>query len=272
MPTRRTAHTSTRGECSNAQVKRKSSHPEAVLQDLSAIAMSLVLLLAPIRAAGADSSSDVAENGYQRTIEVGAKTVEMQLHYGNAAPGTLAVAGEGTVRTEIPGEGQLTLRVPHLVGQGVALGDAQVAARYDLVAEGQLLPSLDLVANIDLPTAPRTREVRPCLKATSAKSVGVGFIEAVRFESELWTDGRRSTPGYRAAIGTTLRFSPATVGNLELVSLRSRIAPGFARESLAQLGLSHRLNADAGLHAGVAARVAGESNSISATIGFDRRF
>jgi hypothetical protein len=220
----------------------------------------------------AGASSDVAADGYQRIIDLGVRPVEVQLRYGNAAPGSAALAGEGSVSTALPGEGQLSLRLPHVVGQGAALGNARVAASYDLVRERQLFPSLGLVAHVDLPTAIGAREACPGFRATVAKNVGSGFIEAIRLEGEVWTDGPRQTPGYRAIVGTTLRLLPATVGRVEFVSLRTGIAAGFARESLAQVSLSHRLSADAGLHAGIAARVAGEANSIRATIGFDRRF
>jgi hypothetical protein len=235
-----------------------------VLRDFSAIATSLALLCLAIDA--------VAEDGYQRTINVGAKTVDVQLQYARPSPGVAAVAGEGSVSTALPGDGHLTLRLPHLLGERAVLGSAQLAASYDLVGERSLLPSLGVVAHVDLPTAPGTRAARPSVKAVAAKKVSLGILEGIHLESELWTDGRDLVPGYRAAIGTTLRLSPATHGSVELVSLRPRMSAGFARESLAQLGLSHRLDADTGLHAGIAGRVAGDVNSINATVGFDRRF
>lgn len=226
-----------------------------MLRDFLAIAAVLGFVWAPIGAAAADA--------YQRTIDLGAKTVEVQLQY---AP------GEGSVSTALPGDGQLTLRLPHLQGEGVALGNTQLAASYDLLGERQLLPSLGLVAHVDLPTATGTRDVRPSVKAFAEKRLDLGILEAFQLESEVWTDGHDLVPGYRTAFGTTLRLSPATRGSVQLIALRPGVAAGFARENLAQLGLSHRLDADTGLHAGVAARVAGDANSLSATIGFDRRF
>ena len=256
----------------HARPTRKSSHPEAALRDFSAIATALVLLCAALDAAAAGPTLDPGEDGYHRTLTVGAKTLDVQLQYAQTVPGGTAVAGEGSVSTALPGEGRLTLRLPHLLGEGVALGNAQLAASYDLLAERQLLPSLGVVAHVDLPTAPGTRDPRPAVKAIAAKKLGLGVLEGVHLESELWTDGRDLVPGYRAALGTTLRLSPATRGSLELISLRPRIAAGFARESQAQIGLSHRLDALTGLRAGVSGRAAVDGNSISATIGFDRHF
>ena len=273
MPTRLRSRTSRTRGLRNARPTRKSPPPEAVLREFSAIATLLALLCAAIDAAAAGPTPDLSEDAYQRTINVGARTLDVQLQYAQPAPGVAAVAGEGSVSTALPGEGHLTLRVPHLLGgERAVLGNAQLAASYDLVGERALLPSLGVVAHVDLPTAPGTREARPSVKAVAAKKLGFGILEGIHLESELWTDGRNLVPGYRAAIGTTLRLSPATHGNLELVSLRPRMAAGFARESQAQLGLSHRLDADTALRAGIAGRVAGDVNSINATIGFDRRF
>jgi hypothetical protein len=220
------------------------------------------MLLSPLAAASA--SADVVASGYERTIDLGLRPVDVQLRYGNTAPGATALAGEGSVSTALPGHGQLTLRLPHVVGQSVALGNAQFAASYDLLKERRFTPSLGVVADVDLPTAAGAREPLPRFKATVAKTLGSPVVEAIRLEGELWSAGNGLTPGYRTLVGTTLRLLPSTSGSVELVSLR--------RESQAQLGLSHRLSPNAAVRAGVAARVAGETNSLRATIGFDRRF
>ena len=214
--------------------------------------------------AAASARADVVASGYQRTIDLGLRPVDVQLRYGNTTPGATALAGEGSVSTALPGQGQLSLRLPYVVGQSVALGSAQFAASYDLLRERRFSPSVGVVADVDLPTAAGAREPSPRFKATVAKNLGSPVVEAVRLQGELWGAGNGLTPAYRTSVGTTLRLLPSTNGSVELVSLR--------RESQAQLGLSHRLGPNAGLHAGVAARLAGDVGSLRATIGFDRRF
>jgi hypothetical protein len=253
----------------DAQLERKCSYRETALREFKAMAVLLALLSVPTIAIAA---SDVAAGGYQRIIDLGTRPVEVQVRYGNAAPGSSALVGEGSVTTALPGAGRLTFRVPHVVGQVAALGNAQVAASYALVEERRFLPSLGVVAHLDLPTAAGSHEAKSHWKASVAKTVGWGVIEGIRLEGELWTEGSSPEAGYRTLVATTLRLLPSTRCSAELVSLHPGVAAGVASESFAQLGLSHRLSAQTDLRAGVAARVAGETNSLSATIGFDRRF
>lgn len=236
---------------------------EAALRQFPAIAMALALLWAPLGAAA---------DGFERTFALGPRRFDVSLSYADAAPGTAVRAGEGSVRTELPWAGQLTLRVPHLMGEKATLGSAWLGASYDLVPERPLLPSLGVVAHVDLPTAPGMRDARSGVKAVATKNLRFGIVDAVQLESEMWSDGAQPAPGHRAALRTLLRFFPATTGSLEIVSFRQSVARGVAQEGLAQLGLSQRLGRDTALWAGVAAHTAGPVRSIQATLGFHARF
>jgi hypothetical protein len=219
-------------------------------------------------------------DGFQRTLEVGANPVDVQLQYAGAAPGptssltpgAMALSGEGSVGTRLPGDGRLTLRVPHVMGSVPTLGVAQVAASYDLAQEGRLLPKLAVVARVDLPTVRGTRGAHPGVRATAAKKVHAGVIDTVHVESELWTQGIDLTPSYRTLVGATFHVRAATSGSLDLVALRPGAGTGLAAESLAQLGLAQRLGFGATLRLGVAAGLVDGTNSLRATLGVDRRF
>jgi len=236
----------------------------ASTQRARSFAVAVVLVCAPgLAAAG----------GYERTFELGANKVEVGLRYDDALPGAATVAGEGRLRTELPGAGELTLTVPHLLGQtGGTLGAARVGADYGLLEERELLPSLGFTARVDLPTARGTHDVFPGVKAIATKNLDLGVLEAVHVESELWTDTRTLLPGYRTAVRTILRLRPSTTGSLELVRMSPPLAPGSTPEKLAQFGLSQRVSEDTGLSAGFAVRSLGGASSLQGTLGFHTRF
>lgn len=203
---------------------------------------------------------------------MGESSIELRVHHASTAPGSEAVAGEGSLETRLPGEGQLMLRLPYVVGQIPAVGIAQVAASYDLAKETPLVPNVAVVAHVDLPTAPGARGAQPGARLTVAKRLGGGIIETIHLESEMWTEGPTLTRSYRAAIGTTFRLRAATSGSLDLVALRPGADTGRANENLAQLGLAHQLDPDTNLRVGVAAGIAGGASPIRATFGIDHRF
>jgi hypothetical protein len=247
---------------------------ESALRYLALVATSFALGFAPLAARAAGAGPDETPSGFERTIRVGPSSVELRVHAATSPPGSAVSAGEGSIATPLPGEGQLTLRVPYVVSQSPAVGNAQLAASYELAKESSLLPNLAVVARVDLPTAPGARGAHPGVRATAAKKLGTGVIEAIRVESELWTAGPSLAPSYRALIGTTLRLHGATSGTVDLIALRP--GPGAARENLAQLGLAHRLDPATSLHVGVAAGL-GETASAApfpfrATLGFERKF
>jgi hypothetical protein len=241
---------------------------EALLQPICALATSVLLLAVPFTAVG---SSELPANELGGSFDLAGERVDVQLHPGNASPGATAVAGEGSVRTVLPYDGRLTLRLPYVVGESAALGNAQVAASFDLAKERVALPSLGLTARVDLPTAPGARAPCPGVKAVATKKLELGVLEAIHAEGELWTDGPRLAPCHRTALGATLRLHKATHATLELVSVRAHAGATAVRQDSAQIGVSHRVGGT-GLHAGVAAIVAGNSTSLRASFGIEQRF
>jgi hypothetical protein len=220
-------------------------------------------------AGGAARAGDL---GYDRTFDLAANPVEVRLHYGDPAPGATALVGEGSIGTKLPGEGQLTVRIPHVVGPVATLGNAQVAASYDLVQEGPVVPKISVVALADLPTARGARGVQPGLKASAAKKVASRVIHAIHVETELRTNGPSLAPSYRTAIGTDFRLRAATTGSLDYVALRPAIGSGAAREDLAQLGFSQSLGPLTRLRLAFGGGVSSGAPSVRATLGLDLRF
>lgn len=261
-----------RDNSARARLKRsRSDSREFPLRNLVLVAASLAFGLAPVAAAAAGSGSADAPSEFQRTIAVGSNSVELRVQHATSAPGSEVSSGEGSVATALPGEGQLMLRLPWVVGQTAAVGTAQLAASYDLAKESPLVPNIAVVARVDLPTAPGARGARPGVRATAAKTVDVGVIETIRLESEFWTAGPSLSPSYRAAVGTTFRLRAATSGSVDLVALRPGAATGPS-ENLAQVGLSHRLDADTNVRVGVAASLTAGASPLRATLGFEHRF
>lgn len=216
----------------------------------------------------ASAAVQASAGGYEGTFDLGPNPVEVRLHYGDPAPGAATVAGEGSVGAPLPGEGRLTVRVPVVVGEAPAVGITQVAASYDLEHGTELLPHVSLVALVDLPTAKGAVGTRPALKVTAAKSLGPGFFEAIRVESELSTDTVALLPSYRTAVGASFRLPAATRVSLDFVALRPAVATGAPSQNLAQLGLSHAV----AKHASVRFGLGSDSKSVRATFGLDYRF
>jgi len=207
---------------------------------------------------------------------VGPSALEVRLHYNAPTPGSTTLVGEGALKITLPGEGQLTLRLPYVVGQGAAFGAAELKAGYDIAHETQALPNVAVAALVDLPTAVGMHGPHPSLKATAAKQMGSGFFESIHVESELRTNGPNLNPCYRAAIGTILRLGPGTSGSLDFIDQQAGRRLGDAslppETHLAQLGLKHKFDANTGLRLGLANGLATDAHSLRATIGIDRRF
>jgi hypothetical protein len=212
-----------------------------------------------------------ALGGYERTIDLATSPVEVRLHY-DAAPGSSALTGEGSIGTRLPGDGHLLLRVPHVVGRGVALLDPQLAASYPLVHEDERLPSLSVVAQVDLPMVPGARGARPGVKAIASKDLGGGFIHAIRFESEVKGEGPALAPSYRTAIGTSLRLRADTTGTVDLVALRPPTGSTAEREVLAQLSLVHALRPNTMLRLSLGAGPKSGASALRSTVGIDMHF
>ena len=235
------------------------------------LAAGLGAALSARGAAAAGPDDPDAPGAYERTIQLGANAFELRVHHASSLPGSSTVTGEGSLATQLPGEGELTLRVPWVVAQTAAVGTAQVAASYDLAREGALLPKIAVTARVDLPTAPGARGAHPGLRASVAKQLGPGLLEAVHVESECWNDQPTFTPSCRAAVGSSFRLRPATHASLDLVSIRPgpRTVP---KQNLAQLDVSQRLDPATSLHLGLAAALAESANPLRATLGLERRF
>lgn len=215
-------------------------------------------------------------DAFQRTVDVWTNPIEVRLTYAGAAANALgtparALTGEGSIVTRLPGDGQLTLHVPHVMGQSPVLGVPQVAASYDLAKEGRVLPNLAIVARVDLPTARGARGAFPGVRATAAKKVKAGPFDSLRVETEMWTSGPQLTPSYRTLLGTTFHLRAATSGSLDFVAVRP--AAGFgAQENLAHLGLAQSLGPASTVRLGFAAGLVDGTNSLRATLGVDTRF
>lgn len=243
-----------------------------MLRNLVLVAASLALGFAPAPARAASASPGDAATGYQRTIELGPNAIELRVQQARSAGSSDALSGEGTVATQLPGDGHLTLRLPYVVAQAPVVGTAQLAASYSLANESPLVPSVAVAAHVDLPTAPGARGARPGVRASAMKTLGLGVIDTVRVESELWTDGATLTPSYRALVGTTFRLLRTTSGSLELVALRPSAGTGAVNDNLVQLAVSHRLDPATNLHFGVAAGLAYGVSPLRVTLGLDHRF
>ncbi len=253
---------STRGRAAtHTRLARNSwPHPETGLPKFS---FALVVFFA-----SAALPLHASAGGYERTFELGPSPVEVRLNYGDPTPGAVALAGEGSVRSALPGEGRLTVRVPYVVGEVATLGNTQVAASYDLEHDTELLPRVSLAAEVDLPTAKKAVGARPGLKVTATKSLGSGLFEAIHAESDLSTDTVEVSPSYRAAVGASFRLPAATRASLDFVALRPGAATGAPSENLVQLGMSHTFANRTNLRVGLGS----DCRTLRASFGIDRRF
>ena len=222
----------------------------------------------------ASAGSARAEGGvprYARTIDMASRPIDVRLEYGNAAPGSAALQGEGELRTRLPGGGYVALRIPHTVGQVVTVGDAQLAASYALPTSDSWRPELAIAALVDLPTV-GDLAARPGVKLFAAKDLHTAFLRSVHLEGEVRTAGPELAPTSRVAIGT--RFEVLrTTGSLQFVLLRPPAHSGTAREELAELGLAHALDPSTTVRLQLAATLQPEAASLlRASVGFDVRF
>jgi hypothetical protein len=234
----------------------EGSDREVLLGKFAAAAASLALCLLPKAASAFD--------GYERTIEVGSTPVEVRLRYGDAAPGSTALAGEGSLATELPGSGRLTLRVPHTVGQVAALGEAQLGASYDLGPRDGLLPEVAVVA--------LAHPALPGMRVSIAKQLRSRFLRSIHAETELRSEGPDLARSSRTSIGASFRLPAATTGMLQLVSYRPASGAAAARWDLAELALSHALGPDANLRLGLGGALSEGSASLRTQIGVELRF
>ena len=260
-----------RNTSADARLRRsRAESRELPLRNLVRVVASLAFSFAPALAAAAGPAD--APSDFQRTIAVGGSSIDLRVRPTSASSASGVSAGEGSVGTALPGEGQLTFRLPWVAGQAPAIGTAQLAASYDLAKETELVPKIAVVARVDLPTAPGARGARPGVQATVAKRLDLGPIETIRVESGLWTDGPSLSRSYRAAFGTTFRLLAATTASVDLVAVRPGAATGSPSTNLAQLGLSQKHDAFTNVRVGVAASLADGVSPLHATLGFEHRF
>lgn len=211
---------------------------------------------------------------YEQAVEVGPSAVHVRLNYNPPAPSSTTFAGEGSIDATLPDEGHLTLRIPYVVGQGSAVGAAELDAAYVVTHGTHGLPNLAVAALVDLPTAPGTCGARPGVKAKAEKQLDSAGLASLHAETELRTEGPDLNPSYRAAIGTSLRLGAATSGSLDFIDQPGlRLEVRSPREvPLAQLGLRHKFDASTGLRIGFSSGLASDAGPLRATIGIDRHF
>jgi hypothetical protein len=174
----------------------------------------------------------------------------------------------------LPGEGELTLRLPPVAAQGTTVGAAEVKVGYGIAHESGGIPNVAVAAFVDLPTAAGMRGPQAGVKTTAVKQMGSGLVENVHLESELRTDGPNLDPSYRVAVGTILRLGPRTSGSLDFVDqagCQIIDAPSPSKSRVARLALSHKLDGSTGFRLGLT-RDLGDAPTLRATIGIDRHF
>lgn len=198
----------------------------------------------------------------------------MQFHYTPPTAGSTAGTGDGSLKMRLPGEGELTLRLPYVIGQGTTLGAAEVKVGYDIAHGSYGFPNLSIATFANLPTAEGMRGPQAGVRTTAVKQMGSGFFENLHLESELRTEGPTLDPSYRIAVGTTLRLGPRTSGSLDFIDqVGSRLgdASSPSKSQVGQLGLSHKLDASTVLRLGLTRDLA-DASTLRATIGIDRHF
>ncbi|HTO54327.1 MAG TPA: hypothetical protein VMR50_13160 [Myxococcota bacterium] len=219
----------------------------------------------------ATSSADPL-NAVGRTIDLPVTPMDVRIQYGSSHPGSTDLVGEGSLGANLPGDGRLTIRVPHTLGERSIFGESHLAVGYDLLHEGDFMPKLAVTTQVALPTARGARGVQPGVKARATKKLHLGVIREVHAETELATQGRELARSYRATLGTSLKLEPETTASFDFVSTVP--APGAgARDNSAQLGLSHTLGKHSSLHLGFGAGVLSTGQaSLRSTVGIDLHF
>jgi hypothetical protein len=218
------------------------------------------------------AAADPADGSFGHTFELPGTPMDVRVHYNAAGPNSTTVAGEGSIGTNLPGDGRLIVRVPVSVGPNTVLGDTQLSAGYPVLRESELLPKIALTAELALPTAPGSRGARPGMKATATKQLDLGVVHDVHAETELRTDGRELARSYRTTVGTHLRLLKKTTASLDWISLRPSGRSPLQREDHAQVGLCQEVSPNAHLRLGLGAGVTGNQSSLRSTLGVDFRF
>ena len=235
--------------------------------------MRELVLVAAMLAVASAAAADPAGGDFERTLNLPGSAMDVRLRYGSTAPGGTSLAGEGSIGTNLPGDGRLTVTVPHSLGPHAALGDTQLTAGYPIVPETDLLPKVALVAELALPTAPGSpRVARPGVKAAAAKQIHWGVVHDLHAETELRTEGRELARSYRTAVGANLHLLKATTASVDLVTLRPSARSLLPRSDHAELGLCHELTPGTHLRLGLGAGVIAGQSSLRSTLGLDLRF
>jgi hypothetical protein len=167
----------------------------------------------------------------------------------------------------LPGEGQVTLRLP------ITVGATQVRIDYDIAHESHGFPNVAVAALVDLPTASGMHGPQAGVKTTAVKQLNSGVVQNIHLESELRTDAINLS--YRIAVGTKFRLGHETSGSLDFIDQQAACRLGDAsspsKSQVGQLNLSHKFDASTGFRFGFAHDLA-DARSLRATIGIDRRF
>ena len=213
-----------------------------------------------------EASATVGPAADEQPADVSPSGAEVQLG-NNAPPASTAGAGDGALKMTLPGEGQLTLRLPTTVGA------TEVRVDYDVAHESHGFPDVHIAALVELPTAAGMHDPQASVKTSAVKQMGSGFVQNIHLESELRTDG--TNPSYRIAVGTIFRLGPETSGSLDFIDQPVGCGLGGASlpsmSQVGQLGLVHKLDASTGFRFGLT-RDLGDAPSLRATIGIDRHF
>jgi hypothetical protein len=157
-------------------------------------------------------------------------------------------------------------------------GAAELAAHYDVAAETERLPGLDLTAIVGLPAAIATRGAEPGLRATARKQLGAGTpVEALTLESEVHSPSLADDAGrWRTAVGASLRLGPKTRGTLDLAREQPLVSatrtPVVAAATRAQVGVEHRIAPRTDVVLGAALGRGRDLRSLSGTLGLVRSF
>ena len=229
-----------------------------VLGSPRAAAVALLVALAP----GVGSAADASSGAFERSFDFGGRAFDLRLDH-----------GAGRVRTPLPYQGELSLSLPYTVGSHALVGNTQLAASYSLLRGVDSLPDLNLVARVDLPTAPGSapagRTPLPGVRAIAVKDLG-GPIERIHVESELWTSGPALAVSYRAALGAALRLE-STRASLDFVAIRPSPSTGLPDQRLAQLSVSRIFARSTRAQLGLATGFA-PTPSFRISLGFDGLF
>ena len=229
-------------------------------------AVALLLALPPLAASGVASGADAPPGAFERSFDFGGRAFDLRLDH-----------GAGQVRTPLPYQGELSLSLPYsvgAVGSRTLVGNPQLAATYSLWRNVGVLPDLDVVAHVDVPSAPGSlpggRTPQSGVRAIAVKHLD-GPIERLQLESEFWTSGHDLAVSYRTAVGTALRLTSNTHASLDFVAIRPSPSTGLPDQRLVQLSLSRILWPSAHAQLGLATGFA-PTPSVRLSLGLNRSF